>query len=238
MDTKTKEDAKRKAACRETLIRGVDIHKRYVMGKDNFVDALRGASLEVLQGEMLGIMGPSGSGKSTLLHILGCLDSLDSGEVWLDDRRVDNLAARRAGPAAAHRGGVHLPDLQPGAEPHRRRERHAGGRVRRQREARSARSVQECSLPRGAVRSRETSSHGAVRRSAAAGGHRPGPGERTQGHLRRRTHRQPGLGQLGRDRGDDAPRSTARRAPRSSWSPTTRASPRPATASFTCSTGW
>jgi putative ABC transport system ATP-binding protein len=91
MDTQTKENARRKAACNETVIRGIDIHKRYVMGKDNFVDALRGASLEVQQGEMLGIMGPSGSGKSTLLHVLGCLDSLNSGEVWLDGRRVDKL---------------------------------------------------------------------------------------------------------------------------------------------------
>jgi lipoprotein-releasing system ATP-binding protein len=40
---------------------------------------------------MLGIMGPSGSGKSTLLHILGYLDSLNLGEVWLDRRRVDDL---------------------------------------------------------------------------------------------------------------------------------------------------
>ena len=74
--------------------RGVDIHKRYVMSKDNFVDALQGASLEIDEGEMVAIMGPSGSGKSTLLHILGCLDSLNSGEVWLDGRRVDNLSRR------------------------------------------------------------------------------------------------------------------------------------------------
>jgi putative ABC transport system ATP-binding protein len=73
------------------IIRGTDIHKRYVMGKDNFVDALQGAWVEVQPGEMIGIMGPSGSGKSTLLHILGCLDSLNSGEVWLDGRRVDTL---------------------------------------------------------------------------------------------------------------------------------------------------
>ena len=73
------------------LVSGVGIHKRYVLGRDNFVDALQGASLEVEDGEMAAIMGPSGSGKSTLLHILGCLDSLDSGEVWLGGRRVDAL---------------------------------------------------------------------------------------------------------------------------------------------------
>ncbi len=79
---------------REPMIRGVDIHKRYVMSAANFVDALQGASLEIDRGEMVGVMGPSGSGKSTLLHILGCLDSLSSGEVWLDGRRVDGLSRR------------------------------------------------------------------------------------------------------------------------------------------------
>lgn len=77
-----------------TLIKGVNIHKRYVMSKDNYVDALQGASVEIQQGEMVAVMGPSGSGKSTLLHILGCLDSLNSGEVWLDGRRVDVLTGR------------------------------------------------------------------------------------------------------------------------------------------------
>jgi putative ABC transport system ATP-binding protein len=73
------------------VIRGLDLNKRYVMGKENYVDALRGVSLDINQGEIVGIMGPSGSGKSTLMHILGCLDSPTSGEVWLGGRRVDTL---------------------------------------------------------------------------------------------------------------------------------------------------
>ena len=76
------------------LIRGLDVHKRYVLGRENFVDALQGASLDIEEGEMAAIMGPSGSGKSTLLHILGCLDSLNAGEVWLAGRRVDDLGGR------------------------------------------------------------------------------------------------------------------------------------------------
>jgi putative ABC transport system ATP-binding protein len=79
---------------RKTIIRGSSINKRYVMGKDNFVDALQDASLEIEEGEMIAVMGPSGSGKSTLVHILGCLDSVNSGEVWLDARRVDTLSRR------------------------------------------------------------------------------------------------------------------------------------------------
>jgi putative ABC transport system ATP-binding protein len=81
-------------ARKASIIRGQGIHKRYVMGEDNFVDALQGAAVEIEEGEMVAIMGPSGSGKSTLLHILGCLDSADSGQVWLDGRRVDNLTRR------------------------------------------------------------------------------------------------------------------------------------------------
>jgi putative ABC transport system ATP-binding protein len=78
----------------ETIIRGTGIHKRYVMGKENYVDALQDASVEIEKGQMIAVMGPSGSGKSTLVHILGCLDSVNSGEVWLDGRRVDNLSRR------------------------------------------------------------------------------------------------------------------------------------------------
>ncbi len=76
------------------MIRGMGIHKRYVMSENNFVDALQDASVDIRKGEMVALMGPSGSGKSTLLHIIGCLDALDHGEVWLDGRRVDRLGRR------------------------------------------------------------------------------------------------------------------------------------------------
>ena len=78
----------------EPIVRVVDLHKRYELGKDNFVDALRGASVTVARAEMAAIMGPSGSGKSTLMHIAGCLDDPDSGEVWLAGKRVDEYRGR------------------------------------------------------------------------------------------------------------------------------------------------
>jgi len=71
-----------------------DLQKRYRLGKDNYVDALRGATFEIADGEMAAIMGPSGSGKSTAMHLVGGLDRPDGGRVIVGDRRVDELRGR------------------------------------------------------------------------------------------------------------------------------------------------
>jgi putative ABC transport system ATP-binding protein len=53
--------------------------------------ALRGATVEAAQGEILAVMGPSGSGKSTLLHCLAGILTPDGGEIWFNGTRLDTL---------------------------------------------------------------------------------------------------------------------------------------------------
>lgn len=91
MPTAVPQDASFGEPGHEVIVRAIGLAKRYQLGKRNFVDALRGATLDLSRGEMAAIMGPSGSGKSTFMHIAGCLDTSDGGEVWLNGRRVDGL---------------------------------------------------------------------------------------------------------------------------------------------------
>jgi len=59
------------------------------------VDALRGVSLVVHEGELIAVVGPSGSGKSTLMNIIGCLDLPSTGKYWLNGHEVSQLSDNR-----------------------------------------------------------------------------------------------------------------------------------------------
>jgi len=66
------------------------IHKSYYMG-DVTVPVLNGIDISISAGEFVAIMGPSGSGKTTLLNIIGCLDSIDSGDYSLAGEKIATL---------------------------------------------------------------------------------------------------------------------------------------------------
>ena len=64
--------------------------REYVMGAE-VVRALRGVNIQIRRNEYVAIMGPSGSGKSTLMNLVGCLDTPNAGEYWLNAQKVSDL---------------------------------------------------------------------------------------------------------------------------------------------------
>jgi lipoprotein-releasing system ATP-binding protein len=66
-----------------------NIHKSY-----GNLQVLKGIDVAIADGEVVSIVGASGAGKSTLLHILGTLDTPDTGEVLVDERKLTDLPTK------------------------------------------------------------------------------------------------------------------------------------------------
>ena len=89
---------------REVTVELSDVVREYRIG-GGLVRALDGVSLTLGAGEFVSVVGPSGAGKSTLLHLLGALDSPDSGSIrfqgkeigTLDDGQQSDFRLRRVG---------------------------------------------------------------------------------------------------------------------------------------------
>lgn len=67
-----------------------DVKKTYHVGEVD-IHALSGASFSVDRGQFIIVAGASGAGKSTILNILGGMDTCTSGEILVDDKRIDSL---------------------------------------------------------------------------------------------------------------------------------------------------
>lgn len=79
----------------DPVLRLEGIEKAYNKGQPGEVTVLRGASMQVMPGEVVALVAPSGAGKSTLLHIAGLLDQPDAGQVMIAGAEATRLSDRR-----------------------------------------------------------------------------------------------------------------------------------------------
>ncbi|HEX6051972.1 MAG TPA: ABC transporter ATP-binding protein, partial [Gemmatimonadaceae bacterium] len=84
-------EAPGQAPGKEWVIVTRGLKREYDMGGE-IVRALRGVDVAIRRNEYVAIMGPSGSGKSTLMNLIGCLDTPNEGEYWLNGMLVSRMS--------------------------------------------------------------------------------------------------------------------------------------------------
>ncbi len=76
---------------KEYIIEAINIEKNFKNG-NVITKVLKSASMKVIKGEFVAIMGPSGSGKSTLLHQIALLDEINGGSIKLKGKDMTKLS--------------------------------------------------------------------------------------------------------------------------------------------------
>ena len=71
-----------------------NVKKVYHMGEVE-IQALRGVDFQIEKGEFCVVVGASGAGKTTILNILGGMDTLSEGSVWLDGKEISSYNKRQ-----------------------------------------------------------------------------------------------------------------------------------------------
>lgn len=77
------------------MIKLANISKTYKTKKKKETKALNGVSLELPNKGLVFILGKSGSGKSTLLNIIGCLDTFDEGNMFVDNQSIKDFSQKQ-----------------------------------------------------------------------------------------------------------------------------------------------
>ncbi|MCC8023203.1 MAG: ABC transporter ATP-binding protein [Clostridiales bacterium] len=93
------------------MIQVSQVDKIYNPKKSNAFQALKQVSLRIEDGEFVAIMGKSGAGKSTLMHVLGCIDSFESGSVTIDGVALAHADDRTKAALRNEKIGIVLQDF-------------------------------------------------------------------------------------------------------------------------------
>ena len=67
-----------------------NVSKKY-QAQNGELEAIKDVSFSVYDGEFVSIIGPSGCGKSTLLSMIAGLENKTSGEVYIEDKKIDEV---------------------------------------------------------------------------------------------------------------------------------------------------
>ena len=73
-----------------------NLHKSYYDGEGHKLHILKGLNFEIISGSTAAIVGASGTGKSTFMHTLGTLESIDHGNLYLDEKDLTSFTRNQA----------------------------------------------------------------------------------------------------------------------------------------------